>query len=82
MKYNDYIYGFSVLGTYHYNIPFRIKFVGEIEEGEIFKLILENAVEQTNKSELHREVKGEDINFKFISLVFSGEYEERVDNTK
>lgn len=72
MKYNDYIYGFSVLDTYNYTIPLRINLIGEIEEGEIFKLILKNAVEMTNKYDLHRKVKEGDINFKFISLIYSG----------
>lgn len=72
MKYNDYIYGFSVLGTYHYNTPFRISFTKEFEEGEVFKLILQNAIKQANNSDLHREIKEDDINFKFVSLVFSG----------
>lgn len=73
MKYNDYIYGFSVLGTYHYNIPIRINFTSEVEQDEIFKIILKNAVENTNKADLHRKVEEQDITFKFISLVYSGE---------
>lgn len=73
MKYNDYIYGFSVFNDYHFSTSLRIVFKKENEFGGIYNFIIKNAVKLANDSDLYKTVEEKDINFKFISLVFSGE---------
>lgn len=79
-KYNDYIYGFTTKSEHHFNISIRIELTSEVEPSQIHKLLCDDAVKKAKAVGLN--VSEDKVNFKFISLVYSGEYEEQVDNTK
>ena len=71
MKYNDYIYGFTVNQVQIFNVSTRIDFTSEVQPSQIHELLCKDAVKKAKQVGVN--LLESNVCFSYISLVYSGE---------